>query len=892
MKKQIILLIMVLTFILSVTGTVSATTTVNTTSSQYQIGQLVTQQALADTDLKLNQSSNNLVITTASTAQYNGSTTEDSVQAVVDETSALSDGQQITYGSGNLLIINQPNGALWFTFVSKIGNTLMAKTFTISSNGDITATKTVNIGISQTTSKFKKAITDLGSNGFKIVNIANLWANGAPADLMALTYTNGAINQGTIDNYAETKSFALQYTTGSNYIITTAGGLDDDAPFYGAFGFNDIFFSTTGPDGETVFINYNTDTNGIRSGVLSLMTGNDLTSQFGTVTAGTLSEINFNLWLLNKLKNSPQDLFTVLEFKNLNEDNIKYLWYDTSLGYGHGIDESYINDLTDFAGGWVGVNNIIPITDYNGMFALGQDAFNYAYNTQHLFTLDDLASGRVAVSLAPYYVNYLGTRSLVGFIDGIVSTAQAVLQAANINAEGFTIDNILSIRNPWMWSTQIPAIFLVASEDSVQAYKNHQGENNAMNYLELNAVKSTYNYNSATGSYDVIRSSLNLSPIEIQKYPQNNFLNGFIIPAPSGLLYAWSAGAPYSYLRTIARVGCICSTKEYDLSTNLMEQYPLGPNEYYILTVLTATGETNRQISGRTTAWGVSPGQGTYYSVGQTSNSAYQLIVTIWNETTQMGRSMLIAYDGNIIAKAMANTGYTNNIYRQEADLFWHLDHGWVDQQDVIASSISTVKTFDNMNQDFLYVLNSAGSDPISYMLNYIPPNVEVDTPSGTYNTGIVVIITSPGSTIYYTTDGTTPTTQSPIYTGPINITETTILQYIAVQGSYISPVYTENYTINEPTPNPTPTTGTSVINAAFTGFAGALIDIYNAITGSTNTNTATNDIAPGLPLGQNTPTSLPIGIILGFIIVAIAAILIYLGRHAIYAAITGSERS
>ena len=136
--------------------------------------------------------------------------------------------------------------------------------------------------------------------------------------------------------------------------------------------------------------------------------------------------------------------------------------------------------------------------------------------------------------------------------------------------------------------------------------------------------------------------------------------NGFIIPAPAGLVYAWATGAPYSYIRTISRVGCICSTKEYDLSSYLQGQYPLGFGEFYILTALTALGETNRQISGRTTAWGVSPGMGTYYSVGQTSDAGYQLIVTIWNSITNTGRSMLIAYNGQMVANAWGSAGYVN----------------------------------------------------------------------------------------------------------------------------------------------------------------------------------------------------------------------------------------
>lgn len=902
MKKQIMLFIVAVLFILAITGASSAVTQVNTTSAQYAIGHNITDQALADSELKPTQSNQNLLITTGSIAKLNKKTTEDSVQAIVDSTKNLNKNQQITHGSGNLLTINDPNGPLWFAFVSDGANGLMVKKFMVSESGKITSTSTVNVGTSQSSADFKKAIDALGTNGFAIANIANLWKAGGPVDLMALTFTNGNINQGTISNYASTKSFALKYTlpngqmSGSNYVITTAGGLDDDAAIYGAFQFNDIVFSIPGTPGRTVFINYNGEPDA-RSGTLAMVKVNDLTSQFGTVTAGTLSEINFNLWLLNKLQTDHQDeLFSVLAFKTVNEENIKYLWYDPALGYGHGIDEGYINSLSDVAGGWTGVDTVIPLTDYEGMAALGQDAFNHAFKTENLFTIDDLADGRVALTVAPYYVNYLGIRSMLGFIDGVVRAANAELVLAGLpNAHGFTIDNILSIRNPWLWGSSIQSFFMKVDATSSQDYAQHRGENLAMNYLNINAVRSTYTYNGV--SYDAARVSNDISPIKIND-GKPGYLDGFIIPAPSGLTYAWSAGADYEFMRTIARVGCICSVREYDLSMILQEQYPLALNEIYIITALTNPGETNRQISGRTTPWGVSPGQGTYYSVGQHSDPGYQLIVTIWNTVTQTGRSMLIKYDDTPIGTETGKDGYT--IYKQQNGMFWHLDIGWVSEQDVIASSISTEKILSNMNQDFLISMNSPGSDPISYMLNYVVLNVTLNEILGLNEDVLVSLNTISGATIYYTLDGTTPTTGSLVYNGPISISKTTTLQYMAAQGVYYSPVYKETYTINnpvnpiipDPIPNPTPTptpspapTPGNIIAGAVAGITGALLNIVNVFTEPAVTETAPNEIAPGLPANPSgSEGNSLLGIIIGLIILAVIGLVAYMGRGTIFA--------
>ena len=90
-----------------------------------------------------------------------------------------------------------------------------------------------------------------------------------------------------------------------------------------------------------------------------------------------------------------------------------------------------------------------------------------------------------------------------------------------------------------------------------------------------------------------------------------------------------------------------------------------------------------------------------------------------------------------------------------------------------------------------------------NYTIDKIPPKSNANIGSGLYNSDKTVKLTmDKKGTIYYTTNGSTPTISSKKYTGSITLKSTTILKFIAVDiAGNKSPVYTNKYTIDKTAP-------------------------------------------------------------------------------------------
>ena len=94
-----------------------------------------------------------------------------------------------------------------------------------------------------------------------------------------------------------------------------------------------------------------------------------------------------------------------------------------------------------------------------------------------------------------------------------------------------------------------------------------------------------------------------------------------------------------------------------------------------------------------------------------------------------------------------------------------------------------------------------------------------VFSPSGgSYNgaTPVTISNSSPGTTVFYTTDGSVPTAASNVYVGPVILTSNTTLQALAMDaGLRASPITSSNYTITGGTSAPAFVQGNSTVTSS-----------------------------------------------------------------------------
>jgi hypothetical protein len=154
-----------------------------------------------------------------------------------------------------------------------------------------------------------------------------------------------------------------------------------------------------------------------------------------------------------------------------------------------------------------------------------------------------------------------------------------------------------------------------------------------------------------------------------------------------------------------------------------------------------------------------------------------------------------------------------------------------------VAETITAIATYQN--------LPFSPSATASYVVGVGAPTIS--PAGGTFTTiqSVAITDTTPNATIYYTLDGTTPTTASKIYAAPLSVGISETVNAIAVlTGTGTSPVSTASFVINLPTaatPAISPAAGTyTSIQTVTIADATQGVAIYYTLNGNTPTTAST----------------------------------------------------
>src|SRR5438067_5173060 len=139
-------------------------------------------------------------------------------------------------------------------------------------------------------------------------------------------------------------------------------------------------------------------------------------------------------------------------------------------------------------------------------------------------------------------------------------------------------------------------------------------------------------------------------------------------------------------------------------------------------------------------------------------------------------------------------TPITGTPFRRSASGEWRESESHVRHDSSICSFGGCMKIISEQRARLLIIPGLA----LLSQLGCITPKPKIAPPTGIYNCHQIVTVTDqkPGSSIYYTTDGSSPTPSSTKYSGPFSINNTDKVQAIAqAPGSKVSTIATVMYT-------------------------------------------------------------------------------------------------
>src|SRR5689334_2068852 len=298
------------------------------------------------------------------------------------------------------------------------------------------------------------------------------------------------------------------------------------------------------------------------------------------------------------------------------------------------------------------------------------------------------------------------------------------------------------------------------------------------------------------------------------------------------LRFSISSNPSHGTLGTISSTGSFSASVTYTPQT-----YFAGSDSFSFKVTDTVTGKTSSAALVSITVVNHPPQAPTPQSASTTQNTA----VNIQLKATDPDPGDKIAYA--IVSNVQK--GKLSNFNTATGTVTYTPNSGYTGQDSFNFRAFDTSLAPSNL-ATLTITINPVNAPP-----DTTPPIVTASPVGGTYNTAKSVTLTAnEPSTIYYTTDGSTPTTASTRYTGPITISSTTTLKFFGVDtAGNQEAVQTQTYVIDTTPPTVTASPGGGTYNTAksvtLSSTDSDLANIYYTTDGSTPTTSSTRYTGP-----------------------------------------------
>ena len=655
-------------------------------TANYKLGRTVT--AKANQLLKFNTADKILAITTAGVPKLNGVASEDCIEGILNGANG-----RITSGKGNLLMLRQTAvDPVDFIFIAKKGSSLKAVSFKKGSSVPAyIGTISKNMSKAQWNNLVKKVG---GENAFSFASLANAWAAGAPADVLREAAFHGHVCEGTIGGYTITKTLLqyyppIQATAGgsgspgditSYKVLGLPGGSDDDAAMYfldatpGKGGYAGFDTKKTGAtDNMVAFIRWIdttyklvTNTDGTQSYVVDKPgSGSLIVMQYNKeknkksfqketkiTSKGDLEELKYNTWLIQKIKNNPGELVTIIkELDGLTEQQYYYLLgsagnvtFPTNanainkgqvriiMQKAHGLDMKYINSLNLTKATRSTVTTKNNQLTYDQMKKIGVNAANLAkqiFKNELGINLEKEDRDLAVLTSAGYV--YLNGQTTEATWDGIFDVLGSRLTRSTL------LPIHMGVWKP-LWFN-----FVLRGAD---------GTTMSSVYLRYNPLNQTF----FVGTNNDSKQVNDIGPAALNNATKVSNLGKYVIPDGNwfniqSIANAWRNDPAFDQLMTFLFHDHACPGVQpgFFISDYIFKNYPLNGDKSYFW----MASSIYCKDDGLVYLLNVSPGMGTYMNQRLTNEdtmSEYlptgteEGMIIVWDPKTKTGKAAIVSF--------------------------------------------------------------------------------------------------------------------------------------------------------------------------------------------------------------------------------------------------------